>query len=253
VRRRSVGRRRAEDILDGRADPNDPVGRVIAAAQNPPQADEIAGLDVAAAALTASTAASTSAAPAGEQLSAPTAHGATLTTLVAGTTARKIIAAAAVAAVAGATAVAITVGGRSSPAPGPSTTTGHTSPVSSSAPHSNPSKSAASTAQASTSGSSSGAGNGARDRALRDLCRTWLSASADVRAHNPKFRILIKAAGATKVDPYCAGLLKIEPGSRITRPTLPTSVAPSTSRVRLTTPRVRVSTPSVPLNPPTAP
>ena len=247
MRRRSIGRKQAEDILEGRSEPNNPVGRVLAAARAPAEPEELAGIDTAAAAFASAAAAATD--HPGDVISAPhPPHGAPVRTLVAGTTTRKIIAAAAAVAAAGGIAVAVTVSGGSEPAPHPSI-----SPSSSSAAPSTPPSSSAAPTSTHPASSTTPTPSGSRrttaaGQSRRDLCRSWLHASASARIQEPQFRVLITAAGGvSRVELYCTRLLAgISKPPPVRASPLPTSIVPSTPRVRVSTPRVRVSTPHLP-------
>jgi hypothetical protein len=238
VRRRSMRRSRAEAILDGRADPNDPVARVVGAAQAAEE-DEPAGLDAAVAAFT-SAGIATGAASAGDTISAPTPpRGAALRTVLAGSAVRKIIAVvvAALVAAAGAVAVVAIVGHRSGPGPAPSTSASHSATASSVPPRSSPAPSSPAGRRSSTAGPPGGTASRPAPAALRDLCRTWL-AGPSARIHSPKFRVLIDVAGGvSRVAPYCHSLLNALPGSGANLPS-PSRVRPSTPRVSVTPPRL---------------
>lgn len=244
VRRRSMRRSQAEAILDGRADPNDPVARVVGAAQAAEE-DEPAGLDAAVAAFT-SAGIATGAASAGDTISAPTApRGSALRTVLAGSAARKIIAVVVAALVAaGTVAVVAIVGHRSGPGPAPSTSASHSATASSVPPRSSPAPSSPAGRRSSTAGPPGGTASRPAPAALRDLCRIWL-AGPSARIHSPKFRVLIDVAGGvSRVDRYCHSLLNALPGSGANLPS-PSRVRPGTPRVSVTPPRLPTTSISV--------
>jgi hypothetical protein len=246
---RWMSRRRAEDILAGRAGPDDPVARVISAAQATPEPLELAGLDAAVAAF--GSAADSTTEPVSAPRATPTEHrvGTWLTGI---STAVKIAIAVLLAAIAAAVAVLTAHRGRPPAAPppppvtsvhsvhrtpslgsatSPGTPTGKASggpssgvPSTTSTPPS-PSSGTTGATGAQSSGPESGSPHPSRAE-VRQLCREWLAADVSARQSAKYLPLIAAAGGSGHVSAYCTGLL----GGVATTPPPTRASAPTTAR-----------------------
>ena len=227
---RWMTRRQAEDILAGRAAPDDPVARVISAAQAMPEPQEVAGLDAAVAAF--GSAADGTTEPVSAPRATPSGHrvGSWLTGI---STAVKIAIAVLLAAIAAAVAVLTAHRGRPpttpppppvtslhsvqpTPSPGSATSPGTPSGSASGGPSSGV-PSSTSTGPSSTSGTTASAGSQSSgpesgsphpSRAeVRQLCREWLAADVSARQSARYLPLIAAAGGSGHVSVYCTALL----------------------------------------------
>jgi hypothetical protein len=234
-----------EDLLDGRTESDDALGRTMQAARAEGTPDELAGLEAATAAFRTARAED---ADAPEYV--PARRGIpVLRRLATATLATKVAIGVAAVAASAVTYAAVDVNRAPAPAPPPASTSASTSPPSSSPASSGspsrpsssarqPSRTATPTSRSSTPGSTSRTGSPPASSttsgvSLAGLCRQWLARPGrhlDL-ANDPQFRPLLRAAGtAAQIEAYCTDLVGAPTSaSKPSRPKVPTSLTPTIS------------------------
>jgi hypothetical protein len=236
-----------EDVLDGRTESDDALGRAMQAARAEGTPNELAGLEAATAAFRTARAGD---ADAPEFV--PARRGIpVLRRLATATLATKVAIGVAAVAASAVTYAAVDVNRAPAPAPPPASTSASASSMSSSPPSSNssprptssapqPSRTGTPTSRSaprSTSPTGSAPASSATSGvSLAGLCRLWLARPGRhlALANDPQFRPLLRAAGtAARIEAYCTDLVGAPTSaSKPSRPTVPSAAPTLTPRVK---------------------